>query len=319
MRKYALLLALTTLAAVAQDLAFEVATIKPVAALNPQDVLTGKINLGLTVTGNQVSIRYQSLRDLAALAYEVKPFDVTGPDWLAQRRFDVTALLPEGATQADLPRLLQALLKDRFKLVAHKETKEAQVYALTVAPGGHKMKPAPEIVEPPPEADAPKPEADPAKPEGPGMVINGQRMNINPTPAGPGGANVAITGGRNGAQHVSMGPDGQMHMEVERMTMKEVAESLTPMLDLPVEDRTGLEGEFQIALDLSMADVMKVMNKVGAALPPGAQQRLSQMAAGDPGGSLQASVQKLGLRLEKQKGSIQSLVLESAEKMPTDN
>jgi uncharacterized protein (TIGR03435 family) len=322
-RKYVLILALTT-AAAAQNLAFEVATIRPAAAVNPQDVLSGRMNIGMSTTGNQVSIRYMSLRDLAVLAYEVKPFDVTGPDWLGQQRFDITALLSEGATEADLPRLLQSLLKERFKLVAHKETKESDIYALTVARGGHKMKPAPEVVEAPPEADAAKPETDPAKPSGPGMVINGQRMNINQTAAGPGGANVSITGGRNGTQRVSVGPDGQMHMEIERMTMKEVAQALSPMLDLPVEDRTGLEGAFQIALDLSMADLMQVMNKAGIAaganaLPPQAQGRLSQLAAADPGGTLQASVQKLGLRLEKQKGAIQSLVIESAEKVPTEN
>ena len=209
-------------------------------------------------------------------------------------------------------------------MVARKETKEAQIYALTVARGGHKMKPALEIVEAPPEAAAAKPETDPAKPNGPGMLVNGQRLTIDRTAAGPGGANVSIMGGRNGAQRISMGADGQMHMEVDRMTMKEAAETLSPMLDLPVEDRTGLDGAFQIALDLSMADLMQVMNKIGAAagatgVPAQAQTRMAQLAAADPGGSLQASVQKLGLRLEKQRGSIQSLVIESAEKMPTEN
>ena len=264
-----------------------------------------------------------SLRDLAATAYEVKPGDVSGPDWITQQRFDVTALLPEGATKADVPRLLQALLKERFRMAAHKETEEAEIYALTVAPGGHKMKPAPEIVEAPPEEDAANPDADPAKANGPGMVINGQRLNVNRT-GGPGGTNVAITGGSNGAQHVSMGPDGRMHMEIERMTMKEVAETLSTMLNEPVEDHTGLDGAFQIVLDLSMGDLMQVMNTVGAgagggALPPEAQSRLSQLAAADPGGALQASVQNLGLRLEKRQGSIQKLVIESAEKMPTEN
>ncbi len=70
---------------------------------------------------------------------------------------------------------------------------------------------------------------------------------------------------------------------------------------VPVEDRTGLDEEFQIALDLSMADLMQVMNRAGgaaraAALPPEAQARLSRLAAADPGGTLQASVQRLGLR-----------------------
>jgi uncharacterized protein (TIGR03435 family) len=208
-------------------------------------------------------------------------------------------------------------------MVAHKESKDADVYALMEARGGHKMKPSPEVV-PPPPPDPNQPEPDAAKQTGPGMTINGQRMDIKQTGGGAGGANVSISGGRNGAQKVSVGPDGNIHMEIERLTMAELADQLGMLVDLPVQDRTGLSGPFQIALDMSMADMTGLLSKMNAASGGGlisaeAQGRISQMAAGEPGGAILGSVSKLGLRLEKQKGSLATLVIESAEKLPTEN
>lgn len=43
------------------------------------------------------------------------------------------------------------------------------------------------------------------------------------------------------------------------------------------------------------------------------------MTAADPGGTIMMSVQKLGLRLEKTKADVAKLVIESAEKAPTEN
>ena len=309
-------------AAQSRDLQFDVASIRPSATFTAQDMLSGKVALGVAVNGNQVSIKYSSIRDLAVQAWEVKPFDVKGPDWLGQQRWDITAVMPEGATQKDLPQMLRSLLRDRFKIVAHTESKETDIYALLEARAGHKMKPSPELP-PAPPPDTTQPEPAPAK-SGQAMVVNGERLNIQQTPAGRGGANVAISGGKNGAQKVSVSPDGNMHMEIERLTMKELADQLGMLVDLPVHDRTGLTGPFQVALDMSMADMTGMLSKInaasgGAMLPPEAQTRIAQMATGDPGGVIFGSVSKLGLRLEKQKAPISTLVIESAEKTPTEN
>jgi uncharacterized protein (TIGR03435 family) len=43
------------------------------------------------------------------------------------------------------------------------------------------------------------------------------------------------------------------------------------------------------------------------------------MSAADPGGDLTAAVQKLGLRLDKQKAPVDALIIESAEKTPSEN
>ena len=42
-------------------------------------------------------------------------------------------------------------------------------------------------------------------------------------------------------------------------------------------------------------------------------------AASDPGGSIFAAVQKMGLRLEPRKEQIETIVVDRAEKNPTEN
>ena len=82
------------------------------------------------------------IRDRIGIAYKVKPYQINGPAWLNQQRFNIVARMPEGATADDTPAMLQALLKDRFKLVAHLTDQEHPVLALVAGKGGPKMKDA---------------------------------------------------------------------------------------------------------------------------------------------------------------------------------
>ncbi len=217
---------------------FDVATIRAVEPINIQAIAAsrGTISLpaiGMKVDGNQVKFGYMTLRDLVMTAYEVKQTQVTAPDWMLQQRYDISALMPDGADQKQIPAMLQALLKERFKLVARKDSKEQTVFALEVAKGGHKMKEAPPL----------DPNAAPAAPDPKATTINsgGQQIAIQRS-----GTGASITSSANGAMKMSMGPDGQMHMEVERMTMQQLADQLTPMSEFPVVDRTGLTGAYSV-------------------------------------------------------------------------
>ena len=73
-----------------------------------------------------------------------------GPSWVGVERFEVQAVLPDGAPAYNLnqfldgqsPRLnamLRTLLADRFKLKVRRETKDAPVYALVAGRGGAKV------------------------------------------------------------------------------------------------------------------------------------------------------------------------------------
>jgi hypothetical protein len=66
----------------------------------------------------------------------------------------ITAKIPAGATKAQFNIMLQNLLKERFNLTLHRETKDLAVYELTVSKDGPKLQ----------TAAAPDPEPSPAGP-----------------------------------------------------------------------------------------------------------------------------------------------------------
>ena len=81
---------------------------------------------------------YLSLRDYISIAYTLPVHLISGPDWINSTRFDIAATLPEG-TDRQFPQMVEALLRERFKLEAHRESRESPVYALEVARGGTKL------------------------------------------------------------------------------------------------------------------------------------------------------------------------------------
>jgi len=108
--------------------------------------------------------------------------------------------------------------------------------------------------------------------------------------------------------------------------MANLAQTLTPMLDRPVMDHTDLKGAFSITLELALQDMMQMARTAGAAVPIGGPVAFGGpgggpgIAASDPsGGTIFTSVQKLGLKLEKQKEPVEMIIVESAEKNPTEN
>ena len=131
----------------AAPLEFEVATIRP----HPAGDFVSELDGGPPG-------RYQSknvtVKDLVEEAYGVPADQVSGgPDWLDKQRFDIQAKIPDEvwqkiakldfhARQQCTDLMLQSLLKSRFQLAIDKEPKELRVYALVVAKGGPKLRPA---------------------------------------------------------------------------------------------------------------------------------------------------------------------------------
>ncbi len=115
-----------------QTLAFDAASIKP----TPPDVQ------GTTMRGDRGRIVYNgaTLRNCIINAYELRDYQLSGPEWINSARFDIVATLPPNADRSQAPQMLQTLLKERFKLEVHRETREFSVYALTVGKNGPKFR-----------------------------------------------------------------------------------------------------------------------------------------------------------------------------------
>ena len=93
------------------------------------------------------------------IAYDVKNYQLIGPDWTVFDHFDITAKLPAGTGQDQVRAMLQNLLLDRFHMTIYREKRDLSVYALTVGKGGLKLnETAPDVDTP--RVDAPKPALD---------------------------------------------------------------------------------------------------------------------------------------------------------------
>ena len=300
---------------------FEVATIKPAKMPSQSDMLNGKAHVGMKTDAARVDIGFMSLKDLIGIAYKVKDYQISGPDWMGamDERFDVLAKMPEGATKDQVPEMLQALLAERFKLTIHHDTKERSVYALVVGKGGSKMKESPP--DPPAPAAPDKSDAAPGEPAeaAPAADANPQ---VKVQRSADGSSGTATMHGPEGNMKMSYSTAG-MHMEIEKMTMAKFAEAVSRFVDRPVVDMTELKGNYQVALDISMEDVMNVARKSGVAIPGAAPASgdapLPSDAVSDPTGSVFKSVQQLGLKLEPRKTLLDLIVVDHAEKTPTEN
>jgi uncharacterized protein (TIGR03435 family) len=237
-----------------------------------------------------------TLKNLIMTAYAVKPYQINGPDWLDSERYDIVAKVPTGATKEQVNVMWQNLLAERFGLVVHHESKEFQVDELVVAKGGHKLKESAEDAGP-----APSPQAFPPAP--PKIDKNGF-----PELAGP-GMMMMMTAGPNG-------PIG--HMVAKGQPLSQLATMLGNQLNRPVVDKTDLQGKYDFSIEVTpdlkgLPGPPPGLGLGGPAGPPAAD-------ASVPGSDLATAVQQqLGLRLVKSKAQLDVVVVDKAEKVPTEN
>jgi uncharacterized protein (TIGR03435 family) len=269
------------------NLEFEVASIRP-----SPPIVAGQpnVNIGLHIDGAQVRCAQLSLSDYLGMAYKLKNYQISGPDWLKSDRFDINAKMPEGAAREQVPEMLQKLLESRFQLKMHRDSKPFPVYALIVAKGGLKIKALPD------DATDDKPNANVD------VKVSG----------GPGGVSLNLGKG-------SYFNFGNNKLEVKKMTMLSLADMLARFMDRPVVDMTDLKGAYDFALDLAPEDYRSMMIRsaiaAGVQLPPEALRLLD----GAADSSLHTGLQDLGLKLEPRKAPIEVLVMDHAEKTPTEN
>lgn len=309
---------------------FEVATIKPAAPLDQAKLVAamqagGKLPYGANVDAHRAEYTYLDLKTLVSLAYGVKLYQVSGPDWMATTRFDIIAIMPEGASKDDAPKMLRSLLADRFQLTTHLSSAEHPVLALVVGKGGPKMKASE-------QAPVAIDETVPLKPgelttQGPDGPI---RMTVN---AATGSAVVDM--GLKGKMSYKMNAGAKsMQMDFSMTTMGGFADMLTQIFSQlgggsgrQVVDMTGIKGNYEASLEVSLADLLNMARSAGMDIPGGGP------AGGDPGNSgvgvaadpsggaasMTEAVQSLGLRLESRKAVVEQLIVDHVEKAPTEN
>jgi uncharacterized protein (TIGR03435 family) len=157
------------------------------------------------------------LRFLIRQAYRVPEARVLGgPAWLDNDRFDIVATAPAGATTDAIRVMLRDLLKMRFGLAMHMETRDMPIYALKVVQGDGTL--------------------------GPNLHRSTTDCTGRPTAMAAGRVQCGIL--------VSQGP-GSGSLRGGAATIENFARLLGDFLDRPLNDETGLTGTFDLELQFT--------------------------------------------------------------------
>ena len=253
------------------------------------DVVSIKVNTGGIVPGNNalpiqrpdgsLALKNTGVNGLVARAYP--GLEIVGlPDWARTERYDVaTTSTLTTATAEDRAAMMRAMLADRFKLVAHVEQREQEVYDLVLARKDGKLgsglqKSDADCSTPPPQQPGVRPDFTQPPP------VCTIRMLGSP-----------------------VRPDKQVELGdlVEGETT--VAILATALRNFgagrPVIDKTGLPGSYRIVMNFDMRSTMQ---------PPAPGQRTTDVPT-----MFTALPEQLGLRLEPAKAKRETLVIERLE------
>jgi len=230
----------------AQTQEFDAASVKPSKA--------GGGRGSMNSDSGRITYTNVTLRDCILNAYDVKDYQIAGPDWMRTDHYDIIATAAGTVSDDAMKLMLQKLLISRFQMTVHREKKDLPVYALVVGKNGTKL------------------------------------MHES---ASPGKSNMRMNGGGVVFTNVTIPElvDDMSHMRTAEM-------------DRPVIDNTGLKGRYDFTVTLfgTQEEMMAALNK------------------GDFGTSIFTLIQEqLGLRLEPQKLPLDMVVIDKAERVPTEN
>jgi len=254
---------------------FDVASIKPVAP-------GSRITPSRSLPGRAVDLHNITVEELIVNAWHIFPYQIFGaPAWTRTAAYDISAKPATAAKPSDVNLMLQALLKDRFGLAMHHETRILPIYALVLARKDRTL--GPSLVESKEGGCVvrvpgnPPPRPDPAKP---GTRLCGLLMM---RPRKLSGAAVPIV---------------------------VLAEQFALRLGRTVIDMTGLKGNYDIDLEWT-ADEGAIPFLEGSSdlVPPP-----------DPLGQtiLTALKEQLGLKIESRKAPVDVIVIDRVDR-PTAN
>jgi len=274
--------------------AFEVASVKPSNQTPDPTNPLSMIPMMMPQPGGRFTATNTPLRLLIMAAFELQQEAqlVGGPPALLATKYDINARMADTTTIGkELPKLLQSLLADRFKLKTHTESRELPVYDLVLARSDGRL--GPELK--PSKSDCSKPEevlaqqgAALAKGDLSGFVGKPQPCSVATDPSG-------------GPLNLMLRADGQ--------EMTQLAEILTQFTGRPVRDKTGLTGRYDFTMKLDLQMLLGMMQKMGANIPAAA----ANIPQSD-GASLMTTLnEQLGLKLDSVKDAATVVIIDSVE------
>lgn len=258
---------------------FAVASVKPALLPQPGAGRQG----GFSPLNEPGRLRFPAvtLKTLLMFAYDVRDFQIVGPGWIGDERFSVEATMPADTTQDQTRTMLRNLIADRFKTEIHRETRPLPIYSLVIAKSGLKIPNTP-----PPRA----------------KQLGDSSFAADGFPVVP----PEFTG------IMTFLINGQAKLTAQQATMHELATELERRLGVPIRDETQLTDKFDFVLKFSPEG----LSGPGGRSVPATTALDVQEPQRDIFSALQSD---LGIRLESRRGPVEIIVIDHAEKVPTDN
>jgi len=237
------------------------------------------------------------LRRLIRQAYNIHETQIIGgPDWLDSQGFDVNATFAASDPSPERRRLMmQTLLRDRFKLTFHAETRDLPIYALIVARPDKRL------------GEGLRKTAEGAcLPRGAGLPAAPSTSGPPPAPPSPFDPNAEAPCGS-----IIFGP-GRLLAHGVPIDMLANALGGLPAItafNRIVQNQTGLEGIYDF--DFKFAN--ESAGRGGPFLPPPGAGAVAS-TPGDEPVLFTAMQEQLGLKLDPRRTSVEVMVIDSVEK-----
>jgi uncharacterized protein (TIGR03435 family) len=206
------------------------------------------------------------------------------PEWVSQERYDIQARSEKkDPTKDEMRMMMRALLAERFKLVVHTETKEVPVLVLRVVKPGK---------------TGPRLRAHPA--DEPCSSDASAELNPGTGPAPPEAVKGGFPSVCGGIMYVPGTGIGRLSFGARNVSMASIANAMPSWgaLERPVVDKTGLTGMWDFSMEFT---------------PEGSTDEGHSTVVTGPT-FLQALGEQLGLKLDSEKGPVDSLVVDHVER-----
>lgn len=243
----------------ASPVRFEAASVKP-------SLSNGAPLRFLVTTPSGLRMWSRTPMQMIQWAYDMPARDIVGlSGWALNRSFDVEARVSGGpATTTQLRLMLRSLLADRFSLDAHYERRVRPIYALTISRRdgtlGRAMR-----------------------------ASTGSCIRLPPEGVVPSAEGRSLPSSEYCGVAIATAKEVVTFLSGARATTTDIARRLSPYLDRPVIDRTGLTSEFDFFV---------------LVVPPGPS------SSPPTGGEIFTALrEELGLKLEPDRGEVEVLVV----------
>jgi uncharacterized protein (TIGR03435 family) len=258
-------------AALAQQPAFEVATVK-------RNVSGSTSASNRALPGGRVTITNNTLWNIIRNFQRIQQYQlIGGPDWLSTERWDIVAKAEGDPPPERMIEMVKTLVADRFKLATHTETREMPIYALVLVKADGSL--GPQLHRSTTDCAA---------------IFAETRARGGAPPRRPGGGPLCGTNMDTG------------RMATSAVTIADLARNLSSVAGRSVVDKTGLTGTFD--LELTWAPDGPAGGTPGGGPPP----------VNDSPSLFTATQEQLGLKLDAQRGPVEVLVIDSAQRPVED-